>query len=269
MGRCSLARFKRESEGEHRRVLLMERKAFEKRLGALKAHHKKVIRKLIDSNKRERARSRRVLEEVSRQQRILFDQEFLRLKNAYQQSLEGLKQAHARQSALVVGELKASFNGYIDAFKAQFDELGENNRAQMQELRMWIEQELPATLLGHIEQLDRANAGEEDNTRRLASEISKRDAQVTQANEKIRELEARLESKQGRALWKRVRKESKPEPYKEEPPSDPQQEILEIIREIARERERVSAAREGTEGRKLIQHFAESVGSKVSSRLLH
>lgn len=266
LDRHTLARLEREAERQHRRVLLMEKKAFEKRLAALKAEHKKALGKLIDSNKRDRARSRGISEEMARQQKIVFDQDFLRLRNAYQLSLEALKQAHSRENALVVDELKTSFNSYIDAFKAQFDELGEGNRTQLQELRAWLEQELPATLLGHIEQLDGPNILE-DNVERLASEISKRDAQVAEANEKIKELEARLASRQGRGLWRRAHRDARSEPYKEEPPTDPQQEILEIIREIARERERINGPREETDAKNPIQHFAESVGSKVSSRL--
>jgi hypothetical protein len=262
----------REALQERRKALLDQKKVFETKITRLIVDQKKAIAKMSQSNKQQVNKMRNAAEERSRLDRTLFDQEFTRLKNSYQTSLAQIKDSYSRQNIAYFNELKQLIGNCIEDGRTNYQTLVENNQAQIQELHNWLHQELPRHLIeiaaadnDMVRERDPIPETEED---RLAREISSRDELIQRAEGRIKELEEKISSKQNKTIWNRMRRASPTEPYKEEEPKDPQQEVLNMIREIAQEREQMERVRDAS-GNAGPAQLADSFGSRMSKKLIH
>lgn len=238
--------------------LLSKLEQLQKAVDALGGENKK-LSKMIRSVRGDSRRDSRILQERERQQRMLFDQQLMRLSSAYQQSLAVIRQEHARHADAVLDQFKSIVKTAAEESMARLGEIADLGRSQAESLRTLIQQELPARLLEILNSNDEPSENDQSEMDRLLEEISRRDVAIQQASGKIRALELQLASKQRRTLWRRNRRETS-EPYKEETSDDPQQEILQIIREIAQERKRIRKS-EDSESQ---YHFGDSFGSRLS-----
>lgn len=268
--KLTLLKIQRETTQENRRALLRQRKEFEAKISKLKADQKKANAKIIQSNRQQNNNMKKSSEDRSKQDRTLFEHEFARLKKSYELSIMQIKESYSRQNVAYFNELKELVGTCIEDGRTSYQSLVEQNQTHVQELRNWLQQELPHQLIELTSgQTDsEVNSLSEFDIHRLAREISSRDEAIQRAEGRIKELEDRLSSKQSRTIWNRMRRSAPTEPYKEEEPGDPQQEVLNMIRDIAREREQMESARQvsGERGR---AQFADSFGSTMSKKLTH
>ena len=265
IGKSIMGRFEREVRQKEEQVLVVQKKAFDRMMSVLVAKQKKALAKMAMSSRRGASRIQRNADDRARQDRILFDQEFSRLKNAYQTSLAQLKELHSRQNMTIFNQLKDLIASYVEDGRKNYDLFVETNQAQMLEIQKWLQEELPNQILENVSGEEGAEKNTEHDVDKLVKEIGTRDDVITKAEARIRELERKLASRQGRTIWKRMRRASPPEPYKEEESSDPQQEIFRMIREIAHERGQIERARE----EKDLPEFADSFGSRISKKMTH
>lgn len=265
--RITAAKLVVETKQEQRMALLSQKRDFDKRILALVAKQKKAFARLAALNVHETNRIRRNADERAKRERTLFDQEFARLKRNYQLSLTQLKESYAKQNQQNFDELKMLIANSADESKKNLDVVVESSQAHIQVIHGWLQQELPRLLLENAQcetySDDISGTGSETEVDRLVNEISSRDELIQKTEGRIKELEGMLASRQGRPLWKRMRRAAPSEPYKEEEIRDPQQEILSVIREIAQEREQLEKAREQNEQGSMLQ-FADSFGSRLS-----
>jgi hypothetical protein len=238
--------------------LLSKLEQLQKAVDELRGENKKLT-KMIRSARADSRRDSRILQERERQQRMLFDQQLLRLSSAYQQSLAVIRQEHARHADAVLGQIKAIVKNTAEESMAHLGEIADLGRSQSESLRTLIQQEMPVRLLEILNSNDEHSENGQKEMDRMLEEISRRDVEIQQASSRIRALELQLASKQRRTLWRRNRRETS-EPYKEETSDDPQQEILQIIREIAQERNRIRKS----EDAESQYHFGDSFGSRLS-----
>jgi hypothetical protein len=270
LDKLTLLKIQRETTQENRRALLRQRKEFEAKISKLKTDQKKTTAKIIQSNRQQISDMKRSSEDRSKQDRTLFEHEFARLKKSYQLSIMQIKESYSRQNVAYFNELKELVGACIEDGRKNYQSLVEQNQTHVQELQNWLQQELPHQLieLASSEADSETNSLSESDIHRLAHEISSRDEAIQRAEGRIKDLEDRLSSKQSRTIWNRMRRSTPTEPYKEDEPADPQQEVLNMIREIAREREQMESARQvsGERGR---AQFADSFGSKMSKKLVH
>jgi hypothetical protein len=260
-----MARLEREVRQKQKQVLVVQKKEIGRTMSELIAKQKKALTKMVMSNRMEASRIQRYADERARQDRVLFDQEFSRLKNAYQMSLAHVKELQSRQNVLIFNQLKDLVVSYVDEGRKNHDQFVETNQAQMLEFQKWLQEELPSQILENVSGEEGAEKNIEPDVDKLVKEIGTRDDVITKAEARIRELEGKLASRQGRTIWKRMRRASPPEPYKEEESNDPQQEIFRMIREIAHERGQIESARE----EKDLPEFADSFGSRMSKKITH
>ncbi|HKX81017.1 MAG TPA: hypothetical protein VJL54_02055 [Nitrososphaera sp.] len=247
------------------RIASRDQIALLKSVTDLKAQHAKDFGKITKSQRKVATHGRKYAEEIMRRDRIFYEQELFRLRSAFASSIAQLKDAYVQQSRAVAG-LRAAIMENSESIPARLESLAEANRSALAEQRDWLEQTLPATLLDQLGSAVSSAEETESERDRLANDIAQRDTQIEQATERIGQLEAMLAAKQRKAIWKRVRRETV-EPYKDEPQVEPQKEILDIIREIAQERKRMTAADE--EKANSLAHFADSFGSRMSAKIRH
>ena len=251
---------------EYARTLAAQKKDFDHRISGLKAEQKKVLVRIALSNKRVAGRIQRNADERARQDRILFDQEFSRLKSEYQMSIAQIKELHGRQSMMIFNQLRELIASYVEQGRKDYDQFIESNHTQMLEFQRWLQEELPSQILESVNNDGAAKNTEsesEQDVDKLAKEIGSRDEMIMKAQERIRELEGKLASRQRSTIWKRMRRNSPAEPYKEEESSDPQHEILSMIREIAQKRSQIKGVREELD----LPEFADSFGSRMSKKM--
>jgi len=260
-----MARLEREVRQKQKQVLAVQKKEFDRTMTEQIAKQKKALAKIAMSSRRGTSRIQRNADERARQDRILFDQEFSRLKNAYQMSLAQIKESHGRQNVLIFNQLKDLVASYVEEGRKNYGLFVDTNQAQMLEFQKWLQEELPNQILENVSGEEGAQKNIEPDVDKLVKEIDTRDDVITKAEARIRELEGKLASRQGRTIWKRMRRSSPPEPYKEEESSDPQQEIFRMIREIAHERGQIERARE----EKDLPEFVDSFGSRMSKKITH
>gem|GEM_PF-2969745 len=265
IGKSVMARLEREARQKQKQVLVAQKKEFDRRMSEQIAKQKKALAQIATSSRRGASRIQRNADEKARQDRVLFDQEFSRLKNAYQMSLAQIKELHSRQNVLIFNQLKDLVASYVEEGRKNYDLFVETNQAQMLEFQKWLQEELPNQILVNVSGEEGAEKNIEPEVDKLVKEIGTRDDVITKAEARIRELEGKLASRQGRTIWKRMRRASPPEPYKEEESSDPQQEIFRMIREIAHERGQIERARE----EKDLPEFVDSFGSRMSKKITH
>jgi hypothetical protein len=256
-----------EAKRENIKALSIQKKDFQRRISGLKVTQKKALAKLAISSRQAISRVQRIAEEKARNDRMLFDQEFSRLKSIYQISLAQIKELQARQNTVASSEIKEIVGTSFEESKQVFNQLVQSNQARMLEFQAWLQQELPRHLVQNLGVEYKAGEQEESESEQdnLVRELGLRDELIEQAQERITKLEGELSSKQRKTIWKRMRRASPTEPYKEEEDSDPQQEILKMIREIAEERTQMESARKVPEQRKLPQ-FVDSFGSRMSRK---
>lgn len=263
------AKLARDLQRENVHGLALQKKDFDHKISRLKAKQKKALARIARSNKKVTSRIQRNADERARQDRILFDHEFSRLKSSYQMSIAQIKELHGRQTMMIFGQLKDLVASYVEQGRRGYDQLIENNQAQMLGFQRWLQEELPSQIFETVN--DDASATQyaepesEPDMEKLVQEIGSRDEMIKKAEERIRELEGNLASGRRRNIWKRMRRASPVEPYKEEESGDPQQEVLSMIREIAQERSQIKAARE----ERNLPEFADSFGSRISKKMTH
>jgi hypothetical protein len=230
----------------------------------LKTAQKKALAKMAKANRQAMHRARQSAQERARNDRILFEQEYARLRHAYQVSLAQLKDLHSRQNMIALNELKESISSVIDENKREMSRVSQDSQAQFAAFQTWLQEELPRHLIESAQPQDEPASEREE----LAGELRSKDQLIEEAQERIARLEATLSAKQGRAIWKRMRKSSRPEPYKGEEQADPQQEVLSMIREIAQERSQMQKAPKIPDQAPLPE-FTDSFGSRMSRRIVH
>ncbi|HKU49419.1 MAG TPA: hypothetical protein VJP79_05685, partial [Nitrososphaera sp.] len=218
----------RTSHQENRQALASQKRDYERRISQLKGEQKKTLVRFTQSSRQARKKAKREAEEKARQDRILFEQEFSRLKAAYQTNLTQLKEFYTRQNVAGLNELRVLLSDYAEEAKKHFNNAIEDQRSQMHEVQAWLQNELPRQLLQlSSEQVDDSGIAEAEmieealDTDSLSREIQARDELIEKAGARIRSLEEKLAPKQGKTLWKRMRRSSPPEPYKDEEPTDP------------------------------------------------
>ncbi|MGI0037178.1 MAG: hypothetical protein ACRD99_02315 [Nitrososphaera sp.] len=266
VGKSVLARLALQVRKERRQALALQKKDFDKRMSELKANQKKALTKMALSNRQGTSRIQRNADERARQDRILFEQEFSRLKGAYQLSLAQIKELHGRQSIMIFNQLKDMIANYVREGGKNYDQFVESNQAHILEFQRWLQEELPSQILENVSDAEKyVEVESEPDVEELVKKIGSRDELITKAEQRIRELEGKLASRQRRTIWKRMRRASPPEPYKEEESSDPQHEILSMIREIAQERGQMKSVLEEQNPPDL----ADSFGSRISKKLSH
>jgi hypothetical protein len=247
----------------HTQKLQVQKKESERRLSELKTTHKKAMAKMSKSNKQAVLRAQKGGHERARQDRILFEQEYARLRHTYQVSLAHLKDLQTRQNMIALNDLKESIASIVDENRRELGRTIQENQAQFVAFQAWLQEELPRHI---VESVPTQNESDSDMDR-LVGELRSKDQLIEEAQERIAHLESSLSAKQGRAIWKRMRKSSPPEPYKGEEPADPQQEVLSMIREIAQERSQMEATRKMPEQAPLPE-FTDSFGSIMSRRIV-
>ena len=259
----------RDLQREHVHALGLQKKDFDRRISRLKAEQNKALARIVRSNKKTTSRIQRNADDRARQDRLLFDHEFSRLKSSYQLSIAQIKELHGRQSMMVFNQLRDLVASYVEQGRKGYDQLIEKNQAQMLAFQRWLQKELPNQILETAISEEAVpqdiELQSEHDVNELVKEIDSRDEMIKNAEERIRELEGNLASGRRRNIWKRMRRATPEEPYKEEESSDPQQEVLSMIREIAQERSQIKAA---SEERKLPE-FADSFGSRISKKMTH
>ena len=265
IGKSIMAGLEREVRQEQKQVLVVQKKEFDRIMSELIVKQKKALAKMAMSSRRNASRIQHNADDRARQDRFLFDQEFSRLKNAYQMSLAQIKELHSRQNMLIYNQLKDLIASYVEDGRKNYDLFVETNQAQMLDIQKWLQEELPNQILENVSGEEGSEKNTEPDVDKLVKEIGTRDDVITKAEARIRELEGKLASRQGRTIWKRMRRASPPEPYKEEESSDPQQEIFRMIREIAHERGQIERAKE----EKDLPEFADSFGSRISKKMTH
>lgn len=263
------ANLARDLRREHVQALAVQKRDFDRRISGLKADQKKTLAKIALSNKQVTGRIQRNADERARQERVLFDHEYSRLKSAYQMSIAQLKELHGHQSMMIFNQLKELVASYVEQGRKDYDQFIESNQAQVLEFQRWLQEELPNQILESVNGDDGAAKNTESELEadvdKLVKEIGSRDEMIIKAEERIRELEGKLASGQRRNIWKRMRRTSPAEPYKEDESSDPQQEILSMIREIAQERSQIKRASKEQH----LPEFADSFGSRISKKMTH
>jgi hypothetical protein len=269
IGRAIQAKFERVLRREHVHALALQKKDFDHRISRLKAEQKKALARIARSNKKAASRIQRNADERTRQDRILFAHEFSRLKSSYQMSITQIKELHGRQSMMIFSQLKDLIASYVEQGQKGYVQLIEDNQAHMLGFQRWLQEELPNQILETVN--DDASSAKniepesEPDVDKLVQEIGSRDEMIKKAEQRIKELEGNIASGRRRNIWKRMRRASPVEPYKEEESSDPQQEVLSMIREIAQERSQIKAARE----ERNLPEFADSFGSRISKKMTH
>jgi HEPN domain-containing protein len=259
----------RDLQRGHVYALGLQKKDFDHRISRLKAEQNKSLARIVRSTKKTTSRIQRNADERARQDRLLFDNEFSRLKSSYQASIAQIKELHGRQSMMLFNHLKDLVESYVEQGRKSYDQLVENNQAQMLGFQRWLREELPNQILETVISEEAVpqdiEPESEHDVDKLVKEIDSRDEMIRKAEERIRELEGNLASGRRRNIWKRMRRASPEEPYKEEESSDPQQEVLSMIREIAQERSQIKAVRE----ERKLPEFADSFGSRISKKMTH
>jgi hypothetical protein len=249
---------------EHRKEIHVKKKQFERTILELKTAQKKAMLKMAKSNRQALNRAQRAVHERARQDRILFEQEYARLRHTYQVSLAQLKDLHVHQNTIALNDLKESITSVVNENKKEMSQVAHDSQAQFVAFQTWLQEELPRHLI------EGANIQSESDSDMdsLIGELRSKDQMIEQAQERIARLEAALLAKQGRAIWNRMKRSSPPEPYKGEEPADPQQEVLNMIREIAQERSQMEASRKMPVQMPLPE-FTDSFGSRMSKKMIH
>ena len=194
----------------------------------------------------------------------MFEQEYARLKHAYQVSLAQLKDLHVRQNIAALNDLKESVTSIVNEGRSEISQSSQDSQAQFMAFQTWLQEELPRHLVENVHAQDESDS-EMDS---LIGELRSKDQLIEEAHGRIAHLEAALSAKQGSAIWKRMRRSSPPEPYKAEESADPQQEVLNMIREIAQERSKMETARK-TPVQTPLPELTDSFGSQISKKIIH
>jgi hypothetical protein len=168
-----------------------------------------------------------------------------------------------------ISELRDAISNSSEETRKMVSQLAQDTQEQFASIQNWLQAELPRQLVESVSSMSDSTETEETGSDldKLVREIGSKDRLIADASERIKKLEDELSARKARTIWKRMKRSSPPEPYKEEP-SDPQAEILNMIREIAQERTRMDATRKGPEQRNLPE-FTDSFGSRIAKKAMH